>query len=173
MEGVNENDDVVTPSTPMIRYWGLYQYVVISPANYCSSIDLLIDSSQGGFKLDGSWKAARAFGVLAAIFGGITMLLLLTPLCMSLTFLIFKTDTCESSANTSVNCSIDEGGSTAIAAMVFYLLAAIVICKTPYPDAPLFKFSQDPNVDTTSTAITPQDEESKEAHDEEVPEDEL
>jgi hypothetical protein len=127
------------------------------------------------------------------------MLLLLTPLCMNtmnnghlwnilavmeilclilqgFTFLIFNTDLCDSSANVSIKCSIDEGASTAIAAMVFYLLATIVICKTPYPDAPLFKFSKDPNhADTTSTEITPQDVpvEVKEAHDEEAHEDEI
>jgi hypothetical protein len=188
---VVDNDGVDTPS---IFFWGLYQYL-LSSVNDCASIDLLIDSSQGDLKLDGSWKAAQAFGVLAAIFGGITMLILLTPLCMStmnkglwnflafleilclilqgLTFLIFNTDLCDSSTNTSVKCSIDGGASTAIAAMVLYLLAAIVICKTPYPDAPLFKFSQDLNVDTTSTVVTPQNEESKEARAEEVPEDEL
>ena len=64
---VVDNDGVDTPS---IFFWGLYQYL-LSSVNDCASIDLLINSSQGDLKLDGSWKAAQAFGVLAELSLGV------------------------------------------------------------------------------------------------------
>ena len=162
-----------------INFYGLYRYYI--SGGYCASIDLLLDAQNSQnlvkFELDGSWITGRAFGAIVPVLGGIAMLILTLQLfykidkpvwlfvaslefvCLffqGLTFMVFnanecKSDTTPGQTRASVKCSIDEGAATAISAMWLFLLAGIVMCKTPHPDAPLFKVKMQPDEEASAT----------------------
>ena len=124
-------------------------------------------TSVSQYSIPGSIRAAQAFGVIAALLGGGAVFLLLLPLVkrvgrvlwftagglsfaafisQSLTFLIFNEEDCKTSrtfpdGGGAVQCAIDEGGGFAVTAMVMYVLAGILVCRTTAPlESPLFTF---------------------------------
>mmetsp|Transcript_13070 Transcript_13070/g.18501 ORF Transcript_13070/g.18501 Transcript_13070/m.18501 type:complete len:256 (-) Transcript_13070:293-1060(-) len=153
---------------PIINYWGLYRYA--SQGTYCVSIALLEDTQDNtlpnAFEVDAPWKAAKAAGAAAPFFGGIATVMLTMQVCRPMskfkwiftsilllialvlqgaTFLVLLTDECDQSGddkknNTARKCSLEEGANQAIAAMVFYFIAIITICRTPPPEESLFQF---------------------------------
>lgn len=144
-------------------YAGIFR--IITPSGLCVPYDVL--ASQGLVQTSSSIKAARAFGVAAALLGGITVLAMLSAVFLGagralwityaslltactvfqlLLFLVFNDDECKSDQNfpqISVKCSFDEGAAYAISACLFYLVSAVGMFATPPPRAPLVRIKCD------------------------------
>lgn len=114
-----------------------------------------------------SIKAARAFGVLAALSGGIMSMWMLISIVFTgtskpswitiaslltastafqlLTFLAFNDENCKDDPEneTWTKCSIAEGSSYAISASIFYLLSSFGTFLVYPPQVPLVQFSDD------------------------------
>ena len=143
----------------------------IFQGSQCVPFKIILDAqnptSVSQYSIPGSIRAAQAFGVIAALLGGGAVFLLLLPLVkrvgrvlwftagglsfaafnsQSLTFLIFNQEECKTSrtfpdGGGAVQCAIDEGGGFAVTAMVMYVLAGILVCRTTAPlESPLFTF---------------------------------
>eukprot|EP00565_Helicotheca_tamesis_P005674 CAMPEP_0185725216 /NCGR_PEP_ID=MMETSP1171-20130828/1520_1 /TAXON_ID=374046 /ORGANISM="Helicotheca tamensis, Strain CCMP826" /LENGTH=318 /DNA_ID=CAMNT_0028393279 /DNA_START=84 /DNA_END=1040 /DNA_ORIENTATION=- len=137
-----------TDSGVTVAYFGLFQFL---SGGTCVSLDLMIDDNL--ISLSPSDEAARAFGVLACIFGGVAVLAFLSVFCkkmdqnrwraigialvvclvfQSFTFLVFNSSRCKSDAFTTA-CNIDEGGAASVSAMIFYMFAAAGVFLLPVP----------------------------------------
>lgn len=112
-------------------------------------------------------KAARAFGVFAALVGGLVSMWMLISIVFTgskkpswitmaslltastafqlLTFLAFNDENCKDDPEneTWTKCSIAEGSSYAISASIFYLLSSFGTFLVYPPQAPLVQFSDD------------------------------
>jgi len=112
-----------------------------------------------------SEKAAKAFGVLAALLGGVAVFAQLSMCCIktnekswyaigfalaictvfqSFTFIIFNSPRCKEDFLLDLlgKCNLDEGGAASISAMLFYIFASVGVFLVPAPSGePLFNCS--------------------------------
>mmetsp|Transcript_29565 Transcript_29565/g.50348 ORF Transcript_29565/g.50348 Transcript_29565/m.50348 type:complete len:224 (+) Transcript_29565:311-982(+) len=129
-----------------VAFLGLYNFQASSGICVSSS---LLSSLPRGEMATSSLKAARAFGVLAAVFGGvvsmwilisimftgtnkplwITMasLLVASTIFQLITFISFNDEACKDNVEDKifVDCSIEEGSAFAISASLFYLITSV------------------------------------------------
>lgn len=145
-----------------LSFVGLFNF---QTSYQCVSSSLL-SSLKDSEKASSSLKAARAFGVLAPLLGGvvtiwvfisimltgtnkccwITMasLLIASTVFQLITFIAFNDEGCKDDAENEifVDCSIAEGSAFAISASIFYLLSSIGMFLTSHPKVPLVQFEE-------------------------------
>mmetsp|Transcript_22414 Transcript_22414/g.40181 ORF Transcript_22414/g.40181 Transcript_22414/m.40181 type:complete len:304 (+) Transcript_22414:78-989(+) len=141
-----------------VAFVGIYSFQ--SSSGICVPLSLLSQNSSS------SLKAARAFGVLAALFGGVvTMWILISimftgtnkPLWITMAsllvastafqliiFIAFNDESCKGDNVNEifVDCSIAEGSAFAISASLFYLLACIGMFIVSPPRVSLIRFEK-------------------------------
>jgi hypothetical protein len=141
---------------------GLYRTDSGDSSSVCISIDFLRDI--GVYGLDKGWKAARAFGVMAPIFGFLGfMLLLLTAfkprpflhyasatimvlaaIMQLCTFSIFSIDYCKDSGTLIGKCTFSQGANEALAAAILYFAAVIFMLFVVGPaKTPMLRFASE------------------------------
>lgn len=146
-----------------VRFAGIFNF--LSSSGICMPHSLLQSMSTSP-DVSSSIKAARAFGVLAALVGGVMSIwmvvsiaftgtnkplwitmasLLVTSAAFQLiTFIAFNDEQCKDDnlALEFRNCSIDEGSAFAISAVLFYLLSGIIMFFVYPPRVPLIGFEE-------------------------------
>uniref|UniRef100_A0A7S2PAZ7 MARVEL domain-containing protein n=1 Tax=Leptocylindrus danicus TaxID=163516 RepID=A0A7S2PAZ7_9STRA len=146
----NETLTIFPPANTTISTWS-YQGVGLS-----SGICFRYPSY---FETDSAFQAARAFTILVAVFGFVSMIriwfaacmpmgtaswactgykLLLCCLLEGLCFLIFSSNVCadgvtDSGQKFKVDCSVDRGARIGIAAVVFWFVAALSVLNVDPP----------------------------------------
>jgi hypothetical protein len=126
----------------------------------------LLESLPGIDEASSSLRAARAFGVLAALTGGVAMMWMLISITFTgtnksswisiasllvgstalqlITFVAYSDDMCQGKPNLSyVKCSIVDGSAFAISASIPYLLSSIGVFFVAPPEVPLVGFDED------------------------------
>eukprot|EP01083_Nonionella_stella_P108112 314040_1 len=142
--GTQGTEGDVTAAAINIGLWAF------EDANY----DSLCFYYPSSIEFDQYFRAARGMAPLASVIGGMVMIafwfssclgmsvgiwrfcsvmLALASLCEGLTLLIFKSDFCVSTANSTFECELSTGSRMAIASTVFYFVAALSACCTTAP----------------------------------------
>lgn len=146
-----------------VEFAGIFNF--LSSSRICMPYSLL-ESLPTSPDASSSIKAARAFGVLAALVGGVMSIWMLVSIAFTgtnkplwitmasllvtsaafqlITFIAFNDEQCKDDnlALELRNCSIDEGSAFAISAVLFYLLSGIIMFFVYPPRVPLIGFEE-------------------------------